>query len=448
MINAGQSIKINMLQGDPDGVLKCTEYNWSGVVYKAKDNFINITSDDVNFDMRAMYILFFVDKKSGEKYFHIGHAKYYEDKNNLLISNGGFLDRDKIKIESAILIQKINDNITESEFNFIKSELEYKISFSNEYKKFVQSSGFADSLKKSQKTDLNKFISNSIKIMKCLGYNIFDQKFPIVYDEDMYFLSTRNNKQGMQIEAYAKVVDGKFRVLAGSMTVQRSYKSISAQAVKERRKGHIEKKSEQRKFIKDYDYDSINLATQVILGRASYWREDWIDNNGNKIGDKYPDDLNSAKTIKKPYEKPIQIQKPIHQEDEKAKENTGQAKKKIKNKENARYSISDDMDLAYTKPRKLVVDNMSYDVNSWNELLVKAVRVLYEIKKEDFRILTLMDEFENKFSRRKSNLRRPRSVGPGIYIETNLSAKDIRKFVMEMYKAFELEEYVYFYLQE
>lgn len=448
MTNVSQSIKINMLQGDPDGVLKCTEYNWSGLVYKAKENFINITSDDANLAMRALYILFFVDKKSGEKYFHIGHAKHYEDKNKLLIYSGGVLDRNKIKIESAILIQKENDNITESEFNFMKSQLEVKISSSNEYKKFSQSSGFADSLKKTQKTDLNKFISNSIKIMKCLGYNIFDQKFPIVYDEDMYFLSIRNNKQGMQIEACAKVVEGKFRVLEGSMTAQRNYKNISSQAVKERKKGHIEKKSEQRKFIKDYDYDSINLATQVILGRSSGWRESWIDNNGNQIGVKYPDDLNSVKTIRKPYEKPIQIQKPTHQEEQKVKENIEQAEQKIKNNRKTRYSISDDIVLAYTKPRKLVVDNMSYDVNNWNELLVKAARVLYEIKKKDFQILIFMDKFESKFSRRKSDLRTPRFVGPGIYIETNLSAKDIRKFVMEMYKAFNLEEYVYFYLQE
>ena len=443
MTNKSQSININMLQGDPDGVLKCTEYNWSGIVYKAKDGFIKIISDEVNFSKRALFILFFSDKKSGEKYFYIGHARYYEDKDSLSIYSGGTLDRNDILIESAVLIQKLNDSIPESDFNFIKKQLDEIISSSKEYKNFAQSKGFSDSLKKSQKTDLNKFINNSIKIMKCLGYNIFEQKFPTVYDEDIYFLSTRNNKQGTLIEACAKVVDGKFRVLAGSMTAQRTYKSISSQAVKERSKRHIEKKSEQRKFVDDYDYDSINIATQVILGRTSYWRDDWKDVNGNKIGEIYPHDLNSNKTADNTSKNKKTI---VKEHKEKIDKNNIQPKNEEKNKKEKGYSICDSVDLAYTKPRKLVVDNIEYDVKNWNELLGKAVRVLYEITKEEFRKLTFMEKFESKFSTNKNNLRRPIFVGSNIYLESNLSANDIKKLVMEMYEAFELEEYVYFYL--
>ena len=279
--------------------------------------------------------------------------------------------------------------------------------------------------------------------MKCLGYNIFEQKFPTVYDEDIYFLSTRNNKQGTLIEACAKVVDGKFRVLAGSMTAQRTYKSISSQAVKERSKRHIEKKSEQRKFVDDYDYDSINIATQVILGRTSYWRDDWKDVNGNKIGEIYPHDLNSNKTADNTSKNKKTI---VKEHKEKIDKNNIQPKNEEKNKKEKGYSICDSVDLAYTKPRKLVVDNIEYDVKNWNELLGKAVRVLYEITKEEFRKLTFMEKFESKFSTNKNNLRRPIFVGSNIYLESNLSANDIKKLVMEMYEAFELEEYVYFYL--
>ena len=84
---------------------------------------------------------------------------------------------------------------------------------------------------------------------------------------------------------------------------------------------------------------------------------------------------------------------------------------------------------ASTKPRGFMLWGHRHRSSTWQELLVLVAEAIYRRHNTEFlRILDLRGRIHPHASRSPDDLRRPKAVGSsGIYIETNLSAKDIRK---------------------
>lgn len=97
--------------------------------------------------------------------------------------------------------------------------------------------------------------------------------------------------------------------------------------------------------------------------------------------------------------------------------------------------------ITFKRPAAFSFKNGKYNVATWNGMLIKVCGLLYQ---EDSNIFngfvndkSLQGKRKARFSLDKNQLRKPIKIkGTSVYIETNLSANDIRKTILAMLDKF------------
>lgn len=111
------------------------------------------------------------------------------------------------------------------------------------------------------------------------------------------------------------------------------------------------------------------------------------------------------------------------------------------------YSINDDLDVTGFKPIALIIDNDRKTIASWRDMLIETCLFLLDMDKELFESLITNNNFKRILANEESSLRRGEKISESLFIETNLSAKDIINYIKLFTKEFDVDEYFEFIIR-
>lgn len=108
------------------------------------------------------------------------------------------------------------------------------------------------------------------------------------------------------------------------------------------------------------------------------------------------------------------------------------------------YSINENLIVTGYSPKCIIIDGEIYNVKSWNDMLIKSCRYLYDLDYEFFLSLINNSKFKKILSFNKEDFRNGKHINGNLYIETNFSAKDILSYIALFFSEYNLNEYVSF----
>lgn len=111
----GKTIKIFLLEGDPNGRMSCELSNWTGKAYKIPRIFVSESSDREDLKSTGVYFLF-GQSDSGKEKVYIGEAEVVFDRLRQ------HLNQKEFWIECIVFISK-DENLNKAHIKYLESRL-------------------------------------------------------------------------------------------------------------------------------------------------------------------------------------------------------------------------------------------------------------------------------------------------------------------------------------
>ena len=285
---AGKTIKLFLTDGKPNGLTIAELQQWTGIALACPRSEVQKLTQRSEATKPGVYILTGHDEESQLPVAYIGEA---ENIANRLKEHHRTLDFwDRI----CFFTQK-DDNLTKGHVRYLESRM---IRVARDAKRMPLKNGSSPSpsnipLPESDLADMEYFLEQMQMVLPVLGIDLL-QPQPIVTAED----AAENTAESPIFEfkardavATAKLVNGEFVVLEGSLARKESTASIHAYMEKMRQEllatGVLEEANgEQYRFTENYAFGSPSTASGVIAGRTSNGRREWkVKNTGQSYGD-------------------------------------------------------------------------------------------------------------------------------------------------------------------
>ncbi|MDA7951083.1 MAG: GIY-YIG nuclease family protein [Pirellulaceae bacterium] len=291
---AGRTIKLFLTGGRPNGLTIAELQQWSGIALTCPRSELKALLDRSEAAKPGLYILTGQDDQALSSAAYIGEAENISDrlkehhrpKKHCRTSD--FWDR------VCFFTQK-DDNLTKAHVRYLEAQM---IDVAKEAKRMTLINERLPnlsniSLPESDLADMKYFFAQMQLILPTLGIYLLHPQ-PIVTSEDA--LASRPESplfslSGPNTDATAKLVNGEFVVLKGSLVRKKSTPSLHTSNENIRQtlltnqvlKHHNE---EQYCFTENHAFSSPSTAAGVVLGRSSNGRSDWkVKDTGQNYGD-------------------------------------------------------------------------------------------------------------------------------------------------------------------
>jgi hypothetical protein len=272
----GKTIKIFLIDGDPNGRMSCELSNWSGKAYKIPRINIKDCTDRNDLISTGVYLLFGKDEE-GKDLVYIGEAE------SILKRLTQHLNQKDFWNETIVFISK-DDNLNKAHIKYLENRLHDTARQAKRYK--VQNSIIPtqSSLSESDKAEMEEFIENIKMLVNTLGHKVFDEKreFKPKQKHEAFFIKAARGADG-QGEPSS---DG-FVVFKGSKAAATISNSMTPSFITLRQKlkeeGVLVDKGDYYEFPEDYIFSSPSTAAVMVMGRSANGLTEWKQKDGKTL---------------------------------------------------------------------------------------------------------------------------------------------------------------------
>lgn len=275
----GKTIKLFLLDADPDGRIICELSNWTGKAYRIPRGKVKDCSDRNELKSTAVYLLFGKAESSTSKpNVYIGEA---ENAYNRLVQH---VSEKEFWNESVVFISK-DENLNKAHIKYLESRL-YEIALSaSRYEIQNGNTPTRSSISEPDQAEMEEFIEYIKMLINTMGFKVFE---PIVKED----VSDTNSKELYIKGARGANALGK-RVSDGFVVFKNS--EIALDTVPSFPKGFntlredllegelIKEKDGKLIFVSDYLFSSPSAAAAVVMGRSANGLIDWKDSSGRDL---------------------------------------------------------------------------------------------------------------------------------------------------------------------
>ena len=274
----GKTIKIFLIDGDPNGRMSCELSNWSGKAYKIPRIKIKECTDRDDLTSTGVYLLFGKDD-DGKDQVYIGEAESILKRLNQQLTQKEFWN------EAIVFISK-DENLNKAHIKYLENRLHDIAKFANRY--IVDNSIIPtqSSISESDRAEMEEFIEYIKMLVNTLGHKVFDEKreFKPRQKQETFFIKSVRSADG-QGEPSS---DG-FVVFKGSKAAATIVNSMTPNFIKLRQKlideGVLINKIEYFEFLDDYIFSSPSTAAVMIMGRNANGLTEWKNKDGKTLKD-------------------------------------------------------------------------------------------------------------------------------------------------------------------
>jgi hypothetical protein len=272
----GKTIKIFLIDGDPNGRMSCELSNWSGKAYKIPRIKVKDCADRTDLSSTGVYLLFGKDEDDKDL-IYIGEAESILKRLNQQLTAKDFWH------EAIVFISK-DENLNKAHIKYLENRLHELAKTANRYRVDNSIVPTQSSISESDRAEMEEFISYIKLLVNTLGHKVFDEKRAQKsrQKQDTFYLS---GARGAEARGESSA-DG-FVVLKGSKAAGTVVNSMTSSLINMRNKlleaGVIVDKGAHLEFPDDYIFSSASAAASIVLGRNANGLAEWKLKDGRTL---------------------------------------------------------------------------------------------------------------------------------------------------------------------
>ena len=287
-----KTIKLFLLDADPDGRIICELSNWSGKAYRIPRGKVKDCVDRPELKSTAVYMLFGgAESSSTQPKAYIGETENVYERLGTHVKKKDFWN------EAVVFISK-DENLNKAHIKYIESRLYELACDAGRYDIDNGTTPTKSSISESDQAEMEEFIEYIRLLLNTLNFKLFEPLVKVcessdVEEEQLYIKATRG------ADAIGKRTKDGFVVRKGSLiateTVPSFPKSVNLQRSELIESGIIESKNDNMIFTDDYLFSSPSAAAMVVMGRSANGIVEWKNANGKVLADIESDEIDNAK---------------------------------------------------------------------------------------------------------------------------------------------------------
>ncbi len=272
----GKTIKIFLMDGDPNGRMSCELSNWTGKAYKIPRIKIKECSDRDDLSNTGVYLLFGKDDE-GKDQVYIGEAESILKRLHQHLVQKDFWN------ETIVFISK-DDNLNKAHIKYLENRLHSIATAANRYKIENSSTPTQSSISESDRAEMEEFIEYIKMLVNTLGHKVFDEKREIKpkQKQEIFFI-----KAARGADSQGEPTSEGFVVFKGSKAAGSTVTSITSSFQALRQKliidGVLVQKEDYLLFPDDFIFSSPSTAASIVLGRNANGLTEWKLINGTTL---------------------------------------------------------------------------------------------------------------------------------------------------------------------
>ena len=218
----GKSINLFLMDGEPNGRMKCTLANWTGVAYKIPRTKLDSCKGRDDLSQSGVYFLFGISDQTGENVVYIGQAGVRKNGEGILYR----LQEHKRNPEKdywteTVVFTTSNNSFGPTEISYLENRF---TNIAKETERYVVKNGndpTPGNITEEKESELEEFIDYAKIIMGTLGHKVFE---PLTDSKTMVAPNSDSAESDNKIfyirrsgaDAKGKLTSEGFVVLAGS----------------------------------------------------------------------------------------------------------------------------------------------------------------------------------------------------------------------------------------
>ncbi len=272
----GKTIKIFLIDGDPNGRMSCELSNWSGKAYKIPRIKIKDCNDRDDLTSTGIYLLFGKDDE-GKDQVYIGEAESILKRLNQQLTQKDFWN------EVIVFVSK-DENLNKAHIKYLENRLHDIAKSANRYTVDNSIIPTQASISESDRAEMEEFIENIKMLVNTLGHKVFDEKreFKPKQKQEVFFIKAARGADGQG----EQTSDG-FVVFKSSKAAATIVNSMTPSFITHRQKlideGVLVNKGEYFEFSDDYIFSSPSTAAVMVMGRNANGLTEWKNKDGKTL---------------------------------------------------------------------------------------------------------------------------------------------------------------------
>jgi hypothetical protein len=281
VMGIGKSINVFLIDGSPNGLIKCTMGNWNGVAYKIPRIDLDKYKDRDHLKQTGVYFLFGKNEDDDSDLVYIGQAKERKNGEGILFRLQEHIrNPDKYYWTEAITFTNTDNSLGPTEVYY----LEHKFcTIAKNTKRYTVKNGNDPNPGKpteEKECELEEFIEYAKLVMAVLGHKVFVPKSEKISgtEEQLFYIERKSDKEK---KAIGKLTSEGFLLLANSYITNNTSESMNSGYKILREKYTSRIKNDILK--EDILFTSPSSASSFVLGRNSDGRTDWKTADGKSL---------------------------------------------------------------------------------------------------------------------------------------------------------------------
>lgn len=272
----GKTIKIFLIDGEPNGRMSCELSNWSGKAYKIPRIKVKECSDRDDLTSTGVYLLFGKDD-SGKDQVYIGEAESILKRLNQQLSQKDFWN------EAIVFISK-DENLNKAHIKYLENRMHDIAKSAGRYTVDNSIIPTQSSISESDRAEMEEFIDYIKLLVNTLGHKVFDEKreFRPKQKQESFFIKAARGAEGQ-----GELTSDGFVVFKSSKAAATFVNSITPNFVALRQKlideGVLVDRGEHFEFSDDYIFSSPSTAAAIVMGRNANGLTEWKTKNGKTL---------------------------------------------------------------------------------------------------------------------------------------------------------------------
>jgi hypothetical protein len=272
----GKTIKIFLIDGDPNGRMSCELSNWSGKAYKIPRIMIKECIDRDDLVNTGIYLLFGKNEE-GKDLVYIGEAEIVFKRLSQHLNQKDFWN------EAIVFISK-DDNLNKAHIKYLENRLHNIALSTKRYELQNSVVPTQSSISESDKAEMEEFIDNIKMLVNTLGHKVFEAKRELQPKQSKDVFSI---KAARGADAQGEPTSDGFVVFKGSKAAGAVVSSMIQSFIALRQKlitnGILVEKGEYYEFAEDYIFSSPSTAAITVMGRSANGLTEWKQKDGKTL---------------------------------------------------------------------------------------------------------------------------------------------------------------------
>ena len=286
----GKSINLFLMDGEPNGRMKCTLANWTGVAYKIPRTKLDSCKGRDDLSQSGVYFLFGISDQTGENVVYIGQAGVRKNGEGILYR----LQEHKRNPEKdywteTVVFTTSNNSFGPTEISYLENRF---TNIAKETERYVVKNGndpTPGNITEEKESELEEFIDYAKIIMGTLGHKVFE---PLTDSKTMVAPNSDSAESDNKIfyirrsgaDAKGKLTSEGFVVLAGSK-IRADIVQSCPDYVKTERKNNKDNIDENSIIKNEILFKSPSSSAAFVLGASANGNIEWRTDEGKILKD-------------------------------------------------------------------------------------------------------------------------------------------------------------------